>query len=456
MTTMCCTTMRNAGLAAAFVALWAGSAAAQNWEFDARRIALGGAGSSNLASDMIEEQRPYRAIVLPFGLFQVLRDFDIYDPSSNRFDPVRAIEHAASPIHYIVNRDSTATGGEQAFVSSIRNGVLSRDLNIYRGFAPAPHIETGGLTAPNWGGTISLAKTATATHGLYVGAGPYLSLRTTNDIDPRLASLLAGSSPTVIPNAQLPLSNASQAQGAVAVTGGYRGRFAFDAGSGGALSRDGLYVALNYSYLIGLLYQDTDLRLRLDTDAAGLVTLVPTSTPLAISRQSSTSGRGSAIDLGVGAIVGPLAVGFGANGIANHITWTGATRTSYTLPNLLTGGSFLESPELPIGDLRVELPIDYRGSVSYDAGSWLVMSEGGHGLGGTNFHGGLEYRGLGEVELRGGIRYSFEQWNPTGGVGFNLGNRVALDVAAYGTSANIERKRLLAIAASIRIKQKRD
>jgi hypothetical protein len=56
-------------------------ASAQDWSFDARSIGLGGAGSSgNLATEMIEEER-YRAIVLPFGLFQVLRDFDIYNPT---------------------------------------------------------------------------------------------------------------------------------------------------------------------------------------------------------------------------------------------------------------------------------------------------------------------------------------------------------------------------------------
>ena len=45
---------------------------AQNWSFDARNIAMGGVGStSNIAVDMIDEQRPYRALVLPFGLLQV-------------------------------------------------------------------------------------------------------------------------------------------------------------------------------------------------------------------------------------------------------------------------------------------------------------------------------------------------------------------------------------------------
>jgi len=52
--------------------------------------------------------------------------------------------------------------------------------------------------------------------------------------------------------------------------------------------------------------------------------------------------------------------------------------------------------------------------------------------------------------LRGGARYSFSQWNPTAGVGFDLSRRVSMDVAAYGTSANIERTRHTAIAVSLR------
>src|SRR5262245_19750274 len=113
---------------------------AQNWSFDARNIALGGVGStSNVAVDMIDEQRPYRAIVLPFGLLlQVLPNLPTLDPTKDDFDLVRAIEYAASPIHYIIGRDTTQTG--EQFITDIRNGTLNRDLNVYRGFEPATSI----------------------------------------------------------------------------------------------------------------------------------------------------------------------------------------------------------------------------------------------------------------------------------------------------------------------------
>jgi hypothetical protein len=41
-------------------------------------------------------------------------------------------------------------------------------------------------------------------------------------------------------------------------------------------------------------------------------------------------------------------------------------------------------------------------------------------------------------------------WNPAGGVGFNLNERISLDAAVYSNSANVERKRRPAIAVSLR------
>ncbi len=109
--------------------LTAGPALAQNWSFDARNVGMGGVGStSNVAVDMVDEQRPYRPLVLPFGLlFQVLPNLPKLDPTSDDFDLVRTIEYSASPIHYIVGRDSTSTAS--AFITDLRNGTLSRDLN---------------------------------------------------------------------------------------------------------------------------------------------------------------------------------------------------------------------------------------------------------------------------------------------------------------------------------------
>jgi hypothetical protein len=102
-----------------------------------------------------------------------------------------------------------------------------------------------------------------------------------------------------------------------------------------------------------------------------------------------------------------------------------------------------------VGEVRVELPIDYRTNVGYSVERWAAVAEFGRGLQGKSFHGGGEIR-LGTVDVRAGAVYSREMWNPSTGVGLDMSDRVALDVAVYSNSANVERKRNPAIAVSLR------
>ena len=425
---------------------------AQNWSFDARKIGLGSpTGGENVASRMIEDEREYRAIVLPFGLIQVFRDFDRLNPSNDEFDLVRTVEYAAAPVHYTIGRDRSDTKADD-FIVDIGNGELSRDLNDYKGFIPVNQPPAAGLAAPTWGKTFRLAsKPDGSFQGVYAGAGPYVSMRTASVIDDRLTEILREGPPIYIPFTQLTAQNQTQGQLAMAIAGGYRGRFAFAPGIGSGTEREGIYVAANYNYLHGFRYQDVDFRLRMDTDNVGLLTVNPfLPPPLFISRTSAESGRGMAIDLGVGAVISNWEVAFGANGVGNFIDWTDAEQQTYFHANLLQGsGELLDSPPVPVGDVRVELPVDYRANVAYDVGRWAAVAEFGRGLQGTSFHGGGEIR-LGTIDVRGGAVYSRELWNPAAGVGLNMSDRAAIDVALYSNSANIERKRNPAIAVSLR------
>jgi hypothetical protein len=237
----------------------------------------------------------------------------------------------------------------------------------------------------------------------------------------------------------------------MAVAGGYRGRFAWPSGVGSGGEREGLYVAANYNYLRGFRYEDIDLRLRLDTDGSGLLTINPLlPPPLVVTRTNADAGTGMAIDVGVGAVVGKWDFGFGANGLGNRMEWTDVEQTAYLHANLLAGdGDLAEGVPVPLGDVRVELPIDYRANVGYDVDRWAAMAEFGRGLQGKSFHGGAELR-LGVIDVRGGAAYSRELWNPSAGIGLNLGQRTSLDVAVYSNSANVERTRYPAIAVSLR------
>jgi len=423
-------------------------ARAQNWSFDARNIGLGGVGStSNIAVDMIDEQRPYRAIVLPFGLLQVLPNLPKLDPTKDDFDLARAIEYMASPIHYIIGRDDTESGS--LFLTDLRSGTLSRDLNTYRGFSPVTSITAEGLASPNWGGTIKFHKGRNGSfQGVYVGAGPYLSMQTAASLDPALAALFASPTPVYLPNTSFYMSNTTVSQFAMAITGGYRARIGWTDGGSGKL--DGLYIGANYHYLHGFRYEDFEPNARLDTDAQGLITINPAlGFPVTIARTESTKGSGFAIDMGVGAVVDRWEFGVGVNGIANRINWTSVERTNYVLNSLFTGGEFVDLPTVPIEDRRVELPVDLHTNLTYNAPAWTAITEYGHGYNGTTFRGGYEQR-FGAIQLRGGGRYVNERWEPTGGIGFNVSSHFGIDVGVFGTSANFERKRHVAIATSLR------
>src|SRR4051812_45808387 len=203
-------------------------ALAQNWSFDARTIGLGGVGDiNNVAANMVDEQRPYKTIVLPFGLFQVLHNLGKFNPTDDDFDMVRAIENAASPIHYIIGRDSTDTGTQ--FMSDLRNAKMNRDLNTYAGFAPINDITAEGLASPSWGGTIKFHKASGgAFQGVYIGGGPYLSLKTSGTFDPALTAIWASPTPVYQANATYLLSsttlNQNAARSPAAIAPGSPGR----------------------------------------------------------------------------------------------------------------------------------------------------------------------------------------------------------------------------------------
>jgi hypothetical protein len=438
--------------------LWASvaPAAAQNWSGDARRIAMGGVGTSeNLASKMIEEEKGHRTVVVPLGLFQVLKDLDIFNPDSDRFDLVRSIEYAASPLHYTVNRDGTGTG--ELFVNAIRNGEIELDLNVYRGFVPVNQPIVYGLGNPSFGGTIPVYRSGETRHGIYVGAGPYIGFRGGLALDEELVDLLGSETDVYLPNAALPITSDLRADVALAITGGYRGRFGV--GSGARSMRDGVYVAFNYSYLRGFRHEDVDLAVRLDTDGDGLLTVNPGLPPPAqVIRQSSDTGRGRAIDAGVATVINGWEIGFGVNGIANEITWREVEGTSYTLSNLLTGGDFVESPTIPLADVTTKQPVEYTGDLGYRAERWTASAQLSERrtddpaddgrFDGRTFRTGFEYR-FGLLEPRVGTYYTRDTWHPAAGLGLNFGG-FGVDTAVYTTDANVQRKRRLVYAMSLR------
>ena len=94
---------------------------------------------------------------------------------------------------------------------------------------------------------------------------------------------------------------------------------------------------------------------RFDTDAQGLLTLIPTTTPFTIANLEANSGTGRAVDIGIEIVRDRWEGGVGINGIGNYIDWTDLTLKRFTLTSLLTGGDFVEQiVSNPAGPVRVD------------------------------------------------------------------------------------------------------
>ncbi len=209
-----------------------------------------------------------------------------------------------------------------------------------------------------------------------------------------------------------------------------------------------------YNYLRGFGYNHDDLAVELLTDNGGRI---KDASNVLIDNRHAKKGTGLATDIGVGAVVRRWEVGLGAKGIGNRIDWTGVKEKTLTLASVVGGnGNFAKSGTVAAPDVRVILPVDYRGNVAYNANRWSAVGEIGHGFGGGSFHGGMEWHANSRFELRGGSRYTLQKWNPTFGAGLNISRKVSFDVAAFGTNANVERKHQMAIAASIRFNHFKD
>ena len=446
---------RTSGVRGTFVAVlllvWtASSASAQNYSFDARRIGLGGAGGTpNLASKLVERQRRYKSIVIPLGLIKVLTNVRVFYPNREDFDFSRAVEFAYSPLHPVFGRREDMTA--RSFFRDLVDARLEPDLNAYRGVDLDPLVTAEGLILENWGKTFMVHEDDRSFQGFYVGAGPYLGVRAYGEFDADFVSLLESPVDKYLPAASLGIGGGETDQLAIAITGGYRARFPYFSQEGAAAGRNGMYVAANYHYLYGLRLDEFKANLQFETDSFGLVSVNPPTPPFALEWQTSSNGRGMAVDLGVAFVVNRWDFGVGVGGIANQITWKEITEHNLTLQSFFGGTDFVHIKFPALGrERRLELPVTYTGDIAYHSDKWSILAEASHGYMGDQVRAGLEYR-LGAVELRGAARVSDGSWYPSGGAGFNVTRNFGIDAALFGTKTFLERSQHVGLAISFRI-----
>jgi len=429
---------------------FASSAFAQNYSFDARRIALGGTGGTpNVASHLVEEQRRYKSIVIPVGLVRVIKNINVFYPNRKDFDFSSAVEFATRPLHQVIGRVEDYPGFHQLF-ADIRDARLNSDLNAYSGFQTDRLDFVEGLVAPNWGYTFMLQQDERSFQGIYVGAGPYLAVRADYNINSEFKKILDGSGSTYLPFATLDLGGSTRQQTALDITGAYHARYALFQRDGEEGRRNGMYVVANYHYLHGFRYDEVHADLSLQTDAAGMVPPDQPTVPFGIDWRTSKGGNGLALDFGAAFVINRWEFGGGVSGVANRIKWSKITRHDLAFVNLEDGSEWVHLKTRLPGSTTIELPVTYTGDIAYHREKWSLYNEYSRGFQGHNFRSALEYR-LGAVELRGSARMSEGDWYAAGGAGFNLGRNFGVDVAAFGTQTFLEADRHLALAISFRI-----
>jgi len=431
----------------------AAPALAQNYSFDARRIALGGAGGTpNVASDLVEQQRRYKSILVPIGLIKVLSNVRVFYPNREDFDFSRAVEFGTAPLHFVFGRSEDITA--RSFFRDLVNARLNSDLNSYRdpgGFDGGLITDVEGLVSMTWGKTFMLRQGDRSFQGIYIGAGPYLGSQADFNFDSDFEKVLDGSTNRYVRSASMTVGGGEADQLALDVTGSYRARFPFFESDAPDGARNGMYVMANYHHLQGFRFDDFRAQLQLDTDNDGLLIRNPDlEMPFRLQWHTSNKGVGLSLDFGAAFVINRWDFGAGVSGVANRIKWRDITQHELVLFSLFNGTEFVHT-KLPKTDITttLEMPTTYTADLAYHRDRWSLYNEYSNGLGGTNYRSGLEYR-LGKIELRGAGRYANGSWYPSAGAGINLTKSFAVDTAFFGTKTFLEPDSHIGMAVSLR------
>jgi hypothetical protein len=155
--------------------------------------------------------------------------------------------------------------------------------------------------------------------GIYVGAGPYLAAQAYADFDAEFEKLLNSSTDRYIRSASMGIGGGETDQLALDITGSYRARFPLFAQDAPGASRNGMYVVANYHHLQGFRLDEFNAKLRLDTDANGLLVPDPPEAPFNLQWHTSSKGIGLALDFGMAFVINRWDFGAGVSGVANRI-----------------------------------------------------------------------------------------------------------------------------------------
>ena len=390
-------------------------ARAQNWSFDARAVGLGGVGStSNVAVDMVDEQRPYCAIVLPFGLLQVIPNLPKLDPTKDEFDLVRAIEYSASPIHFILGATTRRPGLLHHRPSEWRDGLRSQLLSgIFAGderVGRRPGVSELGAHVQ------AESENQWVLPGYLRGRRSVLLDADVCQIDPALAAVFTSPTPVYTPNTSYYMSNDTLSQFALAVPAGTAGA------SAGREEGSSTVCTLERTTTISMASVRAFRALGETRHQRERFADCQSQPGLAVLDPPSTSSRGPWLCDRHGGRCGCRSLGgrlrrqrdCESHGLDK------CQRTDYVLDSLFSGGDFVDLPTTQTDDARVELPVDIRANGAYHSDVWMGIVEYGHGYNGTTSAPGTSSGSTGSSSAA------------ASGTSRNVGSRPAASVSTFG------------------------
>src|SRR5262249_6146594 len=153
--------------------------------------------------------------------------------------------------------------------------------------------------------------------------------------------VLNSSTDRYVRSASMAIGGGETDQLALDITGSYRARFPFLTENGPRASRNGMYVEANYHHLQGFRYDAFNAKLRLDTDANGLLVPNPPETPFTLRWDTSSKGIGLSLDFGASFVINRWDFGAGVSGVANRIKWRDITPHELALASFFNNTEFV-------------------------------------------------------------------------------------------------------------------
>ena len=429
----------------------AGTAGAQGWATDARRIGLGGLGLDqgslrryNVAYRAVpgragQRGRPKLTIPIPLGLIQFFHDHPIshitkdpaFNPDSAGFNPVELLNSFLNPPLFLEVKQAPTPTNDVVF--GIGKDSLRVNLGQTAKLVPEDQFGIGGSSRP--------LDPGLSIKGVRVGLMGWVHDEVGVQLGDKLLGFLRDSVPADT-NTRYNVLGDALLEAGLAPSIAYAGRIAGD-------NTTGLYVGGAVHYYVGLAYarESGDGGFTTgDSIFSGPNPVKPDARGLTqYSKFGNSFGHGIGGDIGIAVVTGPIELGVGVNDIGATITWPD-TRVD----SALYRDSSFSKPVANHVETKTKLPVSYLVNLAYTVGKTTLGADVLNSGRGTTVHVGGEQR-VGLVVLRGGVARDQRKRMEFGwGGGLRFGG-LGLDVGFWTHTNSLSNQRGITMATSLSI-----